>query len=735
MNRIQNLSIKNKLIVIILAITMFVVSLGSILLLVRDIQSMKSALVNNTLVSSRLLGEYCIVPLTFEDVNSLPDILSTLQSITDIENGYVYDPENVLLASYDKTSFNDPPDLTGLKDNYFFQDSKLVVYHEIVFNNSKLGSIVLVASTSGLKNKIKTSLLALCGILFGLLLVSYFLARKLQAVISQPILDLAAVTKEISRSGDYSLHIQKHADDEIGELYDDFNDMLKQIQLRDTAVRESEEKLRTFVTNAQAIILMLDKEGVILLSEGKELASIGLKPGQVVGNSIFDLYNNYHEITESTNDALHGIATKKIISLENVTFEMYFAPYKDSRGEVIGAFSMATNINERILAFEEREKLEKQLFQSQKMETVGRLAGGVAHDFNNLLTVITGNAELALSGMKKNDELYDDITEIKNTADRAAQLTRQLLTFSRRHVINPSIINLNTVLMNMDKMMRRLIGENIEYVTLPYQDLWLVEVDQGQIEQVLTNLVVNAHDAMLDGGKLTIETENIILDEHSNANLSPGEYVMVAVSDSGIGIQQDDLAKVFEPFFTTKEMGKGTGLGLSTSYGIVKESAGDIWIYSEPGIGTSVKIYLPKVVGTVERENQTIDTSMLPFGNETILVVEDEPLLRKMMIRILDGQGYKILEAAHGEEALRIFNESKTSIHLVVTDVIMPHMGGKQLYDNIKTTNSVTKILFMSGYTDQSIALHGDLDSDAFFIQKPFTPVAILRKVREILDI
>ena len=385
----------------------------------------------------------------------------------------------------------------------------------------------------------------------------------------------------------------------------------------------------------------------------------------------------------------------------------------------------------------ERKKLEDQYLQAQKMETVGRLAGGVAHDFNNLLTVITGNAELAMMGLSEQDPLFADINEIKITADRAAQLTRQLLAFSRRQITNPEIINPNDVLMNMDKMLRRLIGENIEYVTLPHENLWWVYIDRGQIEQVLTNLVVNSRDAMPSGGKLTIQTANITINGSQSRNIPQnlsGNYVMIDVSDTGTGINPENLSKVFEPFFTTKQKGEGTGLGLSTCYGIIKQNNGEILIHSEPGKGTTVTVYLPKSNVKVKHSATTGESQETFKGNETILLVEDEVSLRKMVYRILNSRGYTVIEANHGEEALRIIKGYNDPIHLVITDVIMPRMGGKELAEGISVLSKDIKVLYMSGYTDQAIVNHGVLEPGITFLQKPFTPTEILKKVRNILD-
>jgi two-component system cell cycle sensor histidine kinase/response regulator CckA len=385
---------------------------------------------------------------------------------------------------------------------------------------------------------------------------------------------------------------------------------------------------------------------------------------------------------------------------------------------------------------QEHKRVEAQLLQSQKMEVVGRLAGGVAHDFNNLLTVILGYSELAEEMLNQDDVALAYLRNVGQAAERAAGLTRQLLAFARQQVIEPKVIHINDLILNLDKLLRRLIGEDIELVTLPAPNLGQVKVDPGQIEQVLVNLAVNARDAMPEGGKLTIETAPAILDEEyarQHAEVAPGEYIMLAVSDTGIGMDETIQAHVFEPFFTTKEPGKGTGLGLATCYGIIKQSNGYIWLYSEPGRGTTFKIYLPRVEDTVVSPQR--DTrSTTPYGTETILFVEDEPMVRDISVQALRMQGYTVLEAVNGHEALRVAEEYEGDIHLLVTDVVMPQMGGTELAKRLPATYPDIKILFTSGYTDKAIVHHNVLAPGIAFLQKPFTPGTLTSKVREALD-
>jgi two-component system cell cycle sensor histidine kinase/response regulator CckA len=388
----------------------------------------------------------------------------------------------------------------------------------------------------------------------------------------------------------------------------------------------------------------------------------------------------------------------------------------------------------------ERKQIEEQLRQSQKMEAVGKLAGGVAHDFNNLLTAITGYSELSLRRLSLEEPLHRNISEIKKAGERAAGLTRQLLAFSRKQVLQPKVLDLNQVVLETNRLLQRLIGEDIELLTKAKADLGKVKADPGQIEQVLMNLAVNARDAMPNGGALVIETANVYLDENyasRHPSVEPGWYVMLAVSDTGCGMDAETRERIFEPFFTTKEVGKGTGLGLSTVYGIVKQSGGNIWVYSEVGLGTAFKIYLPRADKPEENEASdemtSSDTEILK-GTETVLLVEDEEMVRVMTREILLESGYHILEARNGNEALSVSERYQGPIHLLLTDVVMPQMGGRELAERLSKCRPEMRVLYMSGYTDDAIVRHGVLEEAMAFIQKPFAPDALGRKVREMLE-
>ncbi|HKW51965.1 MAG TPA: ATP-binding protein [Candidatus Eisenbacteria bacterium] len=380
---------------------------------------------------------------------------------------------------------------------------------------------------------------------------------------------------------------------------------------------------------------------------------------------------------------------------------------------------------------------EEQLRQAQKMEAIGTLAGGVAHDFNNLLTTIMGYSQLLAMRLTPDDPSLHDMEEIIKAATRASMLTRQLLAFSRREMVQPRLVDLNAIVSEMGKMLRRLIGESIDLVVVPAENLGAVKADAGHVEQVLMNLSVNARDAMPDGGRLTIETSNIELGEGyagEHIGVSPGQYVLLVVSDTGSGMDPQTKARMFEPFFTTKGPGKGTGLGLSTVYGIVKQWGGSIEVYTDPSWGTTFKIYFPRAAGTVEHDTGSEFPVLVPRGSETVLLVEDQDAVAAVIRAALQHYGYQVLEARQGGEALALLDRHGAPISIVVTDVVMPVMGGPELAKRLWQRWPETKVLFMSGYTERAFSSYAALDPRASFLQKPFMPESLALKVREMLD-
>jgi two-component system, cell cycle sensor histidine kinase and response regulator CckA len=389
----------------------------------------------------------------------------------------------------------------------------------------------------------------------------------------------------------------------------------------------------------------------------------------------------------------------------------------------------------------ELKRAEEQLRHVQKMDAIGRLAGGIAHDFNNLLTVINGYSGLLLDELDANDSARASVAEILDAGERASSLTRQILAYSRKQVLEPNIWDLNTIVSEMTSMIRRLVGEDVSFVTSLLHDQGLVLVDRGQVEQIILNLVVNARDAMPNGGKLTIETAALVLDEEyvsSHLEVTPGPHVMLAVTDTGEGMSHDVAARIFEPFFTTKEVGKGTGLGLSVVFGIVKQSGGSISVYSEPGVGTTFRIYFPQVEQTGATQQsaarQPVQEIALLRGSETILLVEDEEAVRVFAANVLRRQGYEVLEAHNGLVALELLQHTGARVRLLVTDVVMPEMGGPALVARLRELHPTLPVLYMSGYAERAVVHNGLVKSKQAFLPKPFTPIVLAHKVREVLD-
>jgi PAS domain S-box-containing protein len=510
--------------------------------------------------------------------------------------------------------------------------------------------------------------------------------------------------------------------------------------VRDTTeYRRAEEtlvRLRQAVNASGEVVFMTDREGVFTFVNPEFTRLYGYTEAEVLGQAtprilrsgMIDAahYARFWDTLRQKRVA-RGEISNKTKDGRLVSVASSVNPVLNEKGDIAAYLAIQRDVSER-------KRLEEQYLQAQKMEAVGRLAAGVAHDFNNLLTIINGYSDLLLERLPADDPARDSVAEIKGAGERATGLTRQLLAFSRQQIRTSRVLDLNALVATSIKMLRRLIGEDVELVFIPGGDLDMIKADPGQIEQVLMNLAVNARDAMLRGGKLTIETSNFLADQaysSSHYPMPPGSYVMLAVSDTGQGMDAETQARIFEPFFTTKGQGKGTGLGLPTVYGIVKQSAGYTWVYSELGQGTTFKIYLPAAEGTPDAAKAI---GAVAGGSETVLLVEDEAKLRSLARSVLESRGYKVLEARTSMEALLIPSQYQGPIHLLLTDVVMPALSGRELAEKLTKLHPELKILFMSGYTDDTVVRHGVLESGMAYLQKPFSPDALARKVREVLD-
>jgi len=515
------------------------------------------------------------------------------------------------------------------------------------------------------------------------------------------------------------------------------------------AVQASEERFRQMAENIREVFYMSDPKAPAVLYvspayeeiSGRSCASLYEQP-----RSFLDIVfpEDREHVEAAYARQLQGEPTHEEYRIIRPNGEVRWIwdrsfPIANEDGEFYRVAGIAEDITARKRAEEALRQSEEQLRKAQRMEAIGRLAGGVAHDFNNMLTAIIGTAELAMLELHRDHPVRRDLKEIKQTADRAANLTRQLLAFARQQILAPGIFNLNDLITNLEKMLHRLIGEDIELIITLAPDIDLVKVDAGQIEQVIVNLAVNARDAMSGGGSLALQTKNFTVEPDFAAKhpeLTPGEYVMLMVHDTGTGMNDEVKARLFEPFFTTKEVGKGTGLGLATCYGIIKQNGGHIIVESEISKGSTFRLFFPRIQEPASAQPQPVYSDTIPPGTETVLLVEDEPTVREVATRMLREQGYHVLVATNGEEAIQIArSHAGEAIHLLVTDVVMPRLSGKAVADQLKVIRPEMKVLFISGYSDDALLRHGAVEPSSLnFLQKPFSPSLLAFKIRDVLD-
>jgi len=508
-------------------------------------------------------------------------------------------------------------------------------------------------------------------------------------------------------------------------------------KLAEETIRKSEERYRTIFESTATANIIIDENATILMANNNFAELSGYSKQELEGKMSWAAFIHPDDLEKMKT---HHAMRRTDAGAAPATYEFHFVNRAGEIRDIIINVAMLPETKQSVASLvdlTERKQLETQLLQAQKMESVGRLAGGVAHDFNNMLGVIIGNAEMAIKTVNRREPLYQSLQDILNAGMRSADLTRQLLAFARKQTVSPKIMDLNDTVTGMLKMLQRLIGENITLGWHPGHSLWKVRIDPSQIDQLLANLTVNARDAIGRTGKILIETSNVTCDEAYCADRPewvPGDFVVLTVSDSGCGIEKDALANIFEPFFTTKKEGHGTGLGLATVYGIIKQNNGFINVYSEPGEGTTFRLYLPRYQSDVPQAADDVQETEIPRGTETILIVEDEEAVLKLTKAMLEALGYNVLAAPDRNHALHLAREDRGEIHLLLTDVVMPDMTGKELSERILAVKPGLKRLYMSGYTADVIARQGVLEEGVRFISKPFSLRDLALKVREALD-
>jgi PAS domain S-box-containing protein len=744
----MDLSIRQKLQTIVMATSAAALLVASLVFTLFDRSTFLRGKTQDLTVTARMVGSNSTAALSFGDAKSAGEILSALQAKQNVINACIYRKNGTVFASYSRnaaTSDFNPPlaqiQSTSIVNNH------MILFQPILLNGYSIGTIFIEADLTDLSERLTRFLEIDFLVLLVSLAVAFLLSTRLQRIISGPIQELADTALAVSTEENYSIRAAKKGNDEIGLLFDQFNSMLDRIQQRDTALQDAHNELENrvvertsylnaLIENSPLAILVLDPAQRVQLYN-PAFENLFQCSREDIGKPVLDLFPNEKTLPE-VNAASEAGSEKTRVSLitrrkrkdgSYVDVELHLVPLT-VKGRVLGSLGIYQDITKRRV-------LEQQLQMAQKMEAVGRLSGGIAHDFNNLLGVILGYIQVIKRTLVPGNSLYEYAEEIEKASRRAVSLTRQLLAFSRQQVLEPVVLILNTLVADMEKMLPRLIGEDIDLKLILAPTLGQVKADPGQLEQVLMNLAVNARDAMPDGGKLTIQTANAEIDaafvrEHPGS--IAGEYVMLAVTDTGTGMEPETQAQIFEPFFTTKGRDKGTGLGLATVYGVVKQSNGYITVESEIGKGSLFTIYLPRVEQHAAAPVKSSPEPRNYRGSETILLVEDAEPLRKLARLFLMENGYHVFAAADGSEAQKVAAQISGPIDLLLTDVVMPGVNGRVLAERLAPSHPGMKILYMSGYTDSFIAGHGVLEPGVHLLRKPFTEEVLVRKVRELLD-
>ena len=696
--------------------------------------------------------------IAFNGRQRAEEILNTCRSNPQIQEAAIILADGTLLAGYGlRQETTAPPEK--------FETPEFVLHHDKVELRRSLpygAQLHIVMGLQELKSRTRGAMMMFAlGVLALLVVVNLGLRSVLQRAIVGPVSTLAETVERVRQTADYGRRVPVSGDDEVAMLARNFNSMMDAIGERDSELRSLTRFQGTILESAAYGIISTDPDGLVTSFNPAAERLLGYTAKEVVGTVTPLHWHDSQEIARRAEQLSQELG-QEISPGMGVFFarpcrnldeeqEWTFIRKNGSRfpgllsvtalrgegGEFTGYLGLAYDLTERKQSEKEKEMLRAQLAQASKMESIGRLAGGVAHDFNNMLGVILGYAEVALATPDLDSSVLPALQQIHNAAVRSADLTRQLLAFARQQPVSPKALDLNRVVEGTTDILRRMIGENIELVLLPGEGLWLTKMDPAQVDQILTNLCINARDAIEGAGRISIETRNETIDETyciDHRGFVPGDFVTLVVSDNGRGMDQDTQNQIFEPFFTTKGLGQGTGLGLATVYGTVKQSQGFINVYSELGRGTTIRIFLPRCsgeLGTDESEKPVADAC---GGDETILVVEDNSAIREMARAMLERAGYQVLTAGSPDEALRIAKEMGDQVDLLVSDVVMPVMNGRELANELNAFCPGLKHLYMSGYTADIIANRGILEDGVNFIQKPFSRSDLEAKVREVLD-
>jgi PAS domain S-box-containing protein len=730
--RFRDIPIRWKLVAVTMAVTAPALLLAAIAFAAYDLISYRRLVVGMARSQAQIVGLNSRAALTFDDPKAARETLRALAIRPAILEACIYNKDGREFAEYTGEGIASACPRRPGTDGHQITGTVLELFEPITLEGKRIGTVYLRRDMSEIYERLWLYAGIAALVFIGVALAALGLATWLQRFISAPILNVARTARQVAQTRDYSVRAPKSGEDEVGVLSGDFNEMLNQIQARDTALLASEERTRSIVTSAMDCIITMDQDGRIVEFNPAAEKTFGYAAKDVVGQPLAD------KIVPVSQREAHRTGLARYLATGE-------GPFLGRRLEVtvmradgtefpaeLGIIRIGSSTPPLFTGFvrdiTDRRRAEEQLRQAQKVESIGRLAGGVAHDFNNILTSIVGFAELAQTELSPDSSAYKDLSRVLESAQRGAMLTRQLLAFARRQIIAPVAADLGEVVRRMQPMLQRLIGEDVALVVKPAHQIWTVMVDVGSIEQVIMNLAVNARDAMPRGGMLTIETQNVELDEeyaHAHPDVAPGPHVMLAVSDT---------AHLFEPFYTTKPVGKGTGLGLSMCHGIVKQAGGHITVYSTPGSGTTFKVYLPRAKGAEAPKPAPAPSSEHFRGTETILLVEDEAPIRELMTKFLSTLGYTVAAAADGRDALEVAGRISGPVHLLVTDVVMPRMGGLELAAQLSQLRPALRVLYSSGYTEHAIVNQGMLKEGVDFIQKPYSPMMLAQKIRTMLD-